>query len=262
MTVGCPSGSHGIHPNVTLAVPALGGHGLRDAQLGGDPRAADDPARASAPPRPASPGCSPATCSSASVGTPIIGRLGDMYGKERLLLLDARHPRRSARCSAAVSTRWAVLIAARVIQGVGGGIFPLAFGIVRDEFPREKVAGSIGLLSAILGIGGGIGIVLGGADRRAPRLPLAVLDPARRDRRRRVRAPGGSSPSRRSASPGRINWLAGRADDRSASAAVLLAISADDRRGAGARRRRSACSPSALAFIAAWVAVEVRSENR
>ena len=46
-----------------------------------------------------------------------------------------------------------------MIQGVGGGIFPLAFGIVRDEFPREKVAGSIGLLSAILGIGGGVGIV-------------------------------------------------------------------------------------------------------
>jgi MFS family permease len=43
---------------------------------------------------------------------------------------------------------------------VGGGIFPLAFGIVRDEFPRDRVAGGIGLLSAILGVGAGAGIVL------------------------------------------------------------------------------------------------------
>ena len=55
-----------------------------------------------------------------------------------------------------------MLIAARFIQGAGGGIFPLAYGIVRDEFPAEKVAGGIGMLSAILGIGGGLGIVLSG----------------------------------------------------------------------------------------------------
>ena len=63
---------------------------------------------------------------------------------------------------AAVSNTLALLIAARFIQGAAGGIFPLAFGIVRDEFPREKVAGSIGLISAILGVGAGIGIVLSG----------------------------------------------------------------------------------------------------
>ena len=54
------------------------------------------------------------------------------------------------------------MIVGRVIQGAGGGIFPLAFGIVRDEFPAERVAGSIGMLSSILGVGGGIGIVIGG----------------------------------------------------------------------------------------------------
>ena len=70
-----------------------------------------------------------------------------------------------------------MLILARVIQGVGGGIFPLAFAIARDEFPRERVAGSIGLMSSILGVGGGAGIVARCPDRRAPRLALAVLVP-------------------------------------------------------------------------------------
>jgi hypothetical protein len=43
-----------------------------------------------------------------------------------------------------------------VIQGAAGGIFPLAFGIIRDELPRERVAGAIGLMSALLGAGIGL----------------------------------------------------------------------------------------------------------
>src|SRR6202167_3807104 len=98
---------------------------------------------------------------SASVGTAILGRLGDMYGKERLLLVTLVILAVGT-LIAAVSSSLAVIIVGRFIQGAAGGIFPLAFGIVRDEFPREKVAGSIGLLSAILGVGGGAGIVLAG----------------------------------------------------------------------------------------------------
>jgi MFS family permease len=81
----------------------------------------------------------------ASVGTAIIGRLGDMYGKERLLLWTLTILAFGT-LLAALASSLPLLIAARVIQGVAGGIFPLAFGIVRDEFPREKVAGGIGLL--------------------------------------------------------------------------------------------------------------------
>ena len=55
-----------------------------------------------------------------------------------------------------------VLIAGRVLQGVAGGVFPLAFGIVRDTFPREQVAGGLAIISAIFGIGGGIGLPLSG----------------------------------------------------------------------------------------------------
>ena len=50
----------------------------------------------------------------------------------------------------------------RVLQGAGGGIFPLCFAIIRDEFPREKVSSSIGLISATFGIGGGAGLIIGG----------------------------------------------------------------------------------------------------
>ena len=97
----------------------------------------------------------------ASVGTAIIGRLGDMYGKEKLLVWTLV-VLAAGTLLAAVSSSLGVIIFARFIQGASGGIFPLAFGIVRDEFPREKVAGSIGLLSAILGAGAGAGIVLSG----------------------------------------------------------------------------------------------------
>jgi len=56
----------------------------------------------------------------------------------------------------------AVVIAGRVLQGVAGGVFPLAFGIVRDTFPREHIPGGLAMISAIFGIGGGIGLPLSG----------------------------------------------------------------------------------------------------
>src|ERR1700689_2454408 len=97
---------------------------------------------------------------SASVGTSVIGRLGDMYGKEKLLLWTLLILA-GGTLLAALSNSLGMLIVARVIQGVAGGIFPLAFSIARDEFPAERVAGSIGLMSSILGVGGGAGLVVG-----------------------------------------------------------------------------------------------------
>jgi MFS family permease len=98
---------------------------------------------------------------SASVTTPIIGRLGDMFGKERTLVV-TMSGLAIGTLLAALASSIGLLITARVIQGAGGAIFPLAFGIIRDEFPRERAAFGIALISAILGIGGGIGIVLAG----------------------------------------------------------------------------------------------------
>jgi EmrB/QacA subfamily drug resistance transporter len=98
---------------------------------------------------------------SASILTPIVGRLGDMFGKERTLVLSLV-VLGVGTLVAALANSIGVLIAARVLQGCGGAIFPLAFGIIRDEFPRARVASGIALISAILGIGGGLGIVLAG----------------------------------------------------------------------------------------------------
>jgi len=97
----------------------------------------------------------------ASVATPIAGRLGDMFGKKRTLVI-VLAGLGGGTLLAALATTLPVMIAARTIQGLGGAIFPLAFGVIRDEFPRERVAGGIALISGLLGIGGGLGIVLAG----------------------------------------------------------------------------------------------------
>ena len=98
---------------------------------------------------------------SASVATPIIGRLGDMHGKEHVLMIVLGMLAFGTLVSALASSI-GLMVAGRVIQGAGGGIFPLAFAIIRDEFPPERVAGGIGLMSALLGIGAGAGVVLAG----------------------------------------------------------------------------------------------------
>jgi EmrB/QacA subfamily drug resistance transporter len=97
----------------------------------------------------------------ASVTTPILGRLGDMFGKERTIV--------AVLCVfaigsliAALSHSIEMLVVGRAVQGAGGAVFPLAFGIIRDEFPRERVATAIGLISATFGIGGGAGLALSG----------------------------------------------------------------------------------------------------
>jgi len=97
----------------------------------------------------------------ASIATPIAGRLGDMFGKERVLTITLIAFATGLLVSA-LSHSIEVLVAGRAIQGLGGAVFPLAFGIIRDEFPREKVPQAIGLISATFGIGGGAGLVLSG----------------------------------------------------------------------------------------------------
>ena len=96
-----------------------------------------------------------------SVATPIAGRFGDMFGKKRVLLVTLAAVMVGC-LFAGVARSLPLMLVGRTIQGLGGAIVPLAFGIVRDEFPRERVAGAFGVISGLLGVGGGLGIVLAG----------------------------------------------------------------------------------------------------
>jgi EmrB/QacA subfamily drug resistance transporter len=98
---------------------------------------------------------------SASIATPIVGKLGDIHGKGRVLTVVLLVFAVGA-VVCAVGRTIEVVIAGRVLQGVAGGVFPLAFGIVRDTFPRERIPAGLGMVSAIFGIGGGIGLPLSG----------------------------------------------------------------------------------------------------
>ena len=98
---------------------------------------------------------------SAAVCTPILGKLGDRYGKERLLVLSLVVFLVGCIGCALSPNIW-VLIAFRIVSGTAGAVFPLSFGIIRDEFPPERMKVGIGLLSAVFGVGGGLGLVLSG----------------------------------------------------------------------------------------------------
>jgi EmrB/QacA subfamily drug resistance transporter len=194
---------------------------------------------------------------SASVGTAILGRLGDIYGKEKILLWTLVVLAGGTLLSA-VAQSLAVLIAARVIQGVGGGIFPLAFGIIRDEFPREKVASSIGFMSAILGIGAGVGIVSGGllVEHLGWHwlfwIPLAVILASAVFTWRFVP----ESPVR---VPNRINWPAAALMTIGITT-VLIAVSETTEWGWISTKTLGLLA-AGLAVCVAWVAVEVRSSE-
>ena len=97
----------------------------------------------------------------ASVSTPLLGKLGDQYGKERMLLV-ALSLFLAGCVGCAIAWSIASLIAFRALAGAGAAVFPLSFAIIRDEFPREKVPVAIGLVSAVFGVGGGFGIVFSG----------------------------------------------------------------------------------------------------
>jgi EmrB/QacA subfamily drug resistance transporter len=98
---------------------------------------------------------------SASVATPIMGRIGDMVGKKQVLVV-ALAALAVGSILAALATSITIMIIARAIQGIGGGVIPLAFGIVRDEFPKDKVVGAVGAIAAQLAVGAGLGLVLAG----------------------------------------------------------------------------------------------------
>ncbi|MGZ4396655.1 MAG: MFS transporter [Gaiellaceae bacterium] len=96
-----------------------------------------------------------------AVCTPLLGKLGDQYGKEQVLLISLSVFFVGCVGASFAGSIWS-LIAWRALQGVGGAVFPLSFAIIRDEFPAHKVGSAVGLISAVFGVGGGLGLVLSG----------------------------------------------------------------------------------------------------
>jgi MFS family permease len=108
----------------------------------------------------------------AAPATPLIGRMGDMYGRRRMLIV-VLAVFACASVASAFAQDLGELVAARAVQGLGGAILPLSFGIVRDVLPARRVPVGIALVGAMTAIGGSVGLPLGGLI--IDHAPVAVL---------------------------------------------------------------------------------------
>jgi EmrB/QacA subfamily drug resistance transporter len=193
----------------------------------------------------------------ASVATPLVGRIADMTGKDRALV--AALATIAVGCLvAAIAPNAGVLIAARVLQGLGGAVFPVSFGIIRDEFPAERVTSAVGVMAAVIATGSGLGIVLAGPIVGALDwrwlfwLPMIVVGAVAVLAYRLIPA----SPVR---TPGRVNWLAAVLLS-GWLVTLLLPLSKATVWGWTSARTVGLLAAAAVLF-AAWLVAELRSAN-
>jgi EmrB/QacA subfamily drug resistance transporter len=194
---------------------------------------------------------------SASVFTPIMGRIADKVGKERMLVV-ALAALAIGSLIAALAGSIGPMILARVIQGIGGGVLPISFGIIRDEFPEKRIPGAVGSIASLAAVGAGVGLVVAGPIVKLldyhwlfwlPMIVTALAAVAAQ-----VFVP--ESPVR---TPGRISvlpavllsaWLV----------ALLLALSEGGTWGWSSGRVLGLIA-AAVVLLVAWVAVEERSAS-
>src|ERR671925_1465936 len=98
---------------------------------------------------------------SGAVMTPIAGKLSDIYGRKKILLIIMIVYAAGVFLSGFAANISFMLIA-RAIQGIGMSMFPIAFGIVRDQFPREKISIGQGIITSMFASGAVIGLLVGG----------------------------------------------------------------------------------------------------
>ncbi|WTO33898.1 MFS transporter [Streptomyces achromogenes] len=194
---------------------------------------------------------------SASVFTPILGRVGDLAGRKRTLVAVLLAV--LAGCLvAALAPNIGVLIVARVIQGVGGALFPLSFGIIRDEFAPAEVSGSISNLSAVIAAGGGVGMVAAGPIVSALDyrwlfwIPVAIVAATVLIALRYIP----ESPER---TAGKVGW-AGAVLLSGWLVALLLPLSQAGQWGWGSTRVLGMFA-AAVALFAMWLVTEARSRT-
>ncbi|MFI5682289.1 MFS transporter [Streptomyces sp. NPDC051636] len=97
------------------------------------------------------------TLLSGAVATPIMGRLGDLYGKRRMLILSLAVMVIGALISA-LTSQLLTMIVGRTLQGFAMGAIPLGIGLMRDTLPREKLGSAMALMSSSIGVGGGLAL--------------------------------------------------------------------------------------------------------
>jgi MFS family permease len=95
------------------------------------------------------------------VGTPILGRLADQFGKKRVTIWTfVLFLAGTVGCIAAPDIWW--LIGARAVQGIGAALFPIGIAILKDELPPQRVPGAVSMAATAFGAGGLMGSTLGG----------------------------------------------------------------------------------------------------
>lgn len=97
-----------------------------------------------------------------AVCVPVVGRLGDLLGKRRMLLA-CSVPLMAGSVVCALASSVVPMIVGRGLQGMGMGMVPLGIALLRDVVPEERLSSSIALVSASMGIGGGLGLPLSAA---------------------------------------------------------------------------------------------------
>jgi EmrB/QacA subfamily drug resistance transporter len=193
---------------------------------------------------------------SAAVATPIIGRVGDMIGKKRVMTI-ILVVLAVGSVLAALATSVGLMIVGRAIQGLGSGVLPLSFGIVRDEFPAERVGGAVGVISALIALGGGVGLIIAGPIVDILSYHWLFWIPA-------IAVSGAAVanhfvvPESRVRTPARVNWAAAVLLP-TWLIALLLGVSKAPAWGWGSARVLVLVI-AALALIPVWITVEARAE--
>jgi MFS family permease len=189
----------------------------------------------------------------ASVATPLIGRLGDLYGRGRMLsAVMVVFIAGSTVC--ALGDSMELLVGGRILQGAAGGVFPLAYGIIRDTFPEATRMRAIGTLSVSLGVGAALGPALAGVivDHAGPSaifwiglpgaLPALAAGRLIRDAGGRARA--------------RIDWLG--AALLAAALAALLILMTQGRQLGWTSAAALGLAAATAGLFPAWLAIEAR----
>jgi MFS family permease len=96
-----------------------------------------------------------------AVMTPIAGKLSDIFGRKRILLIIMTIYTVGV-LMGGLAGDFLTMIIARTIQGIGLGMFPIAFSIIRDQFPRERISITTGIITSMFAAGSVIGLSVGG----------------------------------------------------------------------------------------------------